>query len=169
MFTRNVAALYLSVSFDLSSTASTGTPRLWASTRALAMDADVKLYACTRICCVAAFTSRTTASVAPPFGEKYTATRVRGACERLSMSRAFLWRMGMSDAWFVVRASILRRPGHAGGLRPRLLRNDEVMEEVRDRRRKVIVSPVRRMRNGIPRRKQIAHVELQIGTHRLGI
>src|SRR5262249_14873762 len=66
------------------STARTLTPRLWASRRALAMGADVKLYACTRIWVVAAFTSRTTASVAPPLGEKYTATRagenVSAAC-----------------------------------------------------------------------------------------
>src|SRR5262249_204380 len=34
-----------------------------------------KLYACTRIWSAAAFTSRTTASVAPPCGAKYTATR----------------------------------------------------------------------------------------------
>src|SRR5713101_3179861 len=73
--TRNVAALYFSVSLDLSSTARTFTPRLWASMRALAIGAEVKLYACTRIWCVAAFTSCTTASVAPPFGEKDTATR----------------------------------------------------------------------------------------------
>src|SRR5262249_39401221 len=83
---RNVAALYLSVSLDLSSTARTLTPRLWASTRTLAIGAEVKLYACTRICCVAVFASRTTASVAPPLGEKYTATRAgekgTAACPR---------------------------------------------------------------------------------------
>src|SRR5215831_9386842 len=72
---RNVAALYFSVSLDLSSTASTLTPRLWASTSALAIGADVRLYACIRICCLAAFTSRTTAPVTPPPGEKCTATR----------------------------------------------------------------------------------------------
>jgi len=36
-----VAALYFSVSLDLSSTATTFTPRLWVSTRALAMGAEV--------------------------------------------------------------------------------------------------------------------------------
>src|SRR6266446_1102955 len=84
--TRNVAALYFSVWFDLSRTANTLTPRLWASTSALAMGAEVKLYACTRICCCAALTSRTTASMAPPLGEKYTATRAgekdSAACPR---------------------------------------------------------------------------------------
>src|SRR5215510_2551029 len=73
--TRKVAALYFCVSLDLSSTARTLMPRLCASMNALAIGAEVKLYACTRICWVAAFTSRTTASVAPPCGEKYTATR----------------------------------------------------------------------------------------------
>ncbi len=57
----------------------------------------------------------------------------------------------------------------AAGLRTRLLGYDEVTEELRDRRRKVIVRPVRRMRNGIPRRQQIAHVDLKICTHRLVI
>ena len=47
--TRKVAALYLSVSLDLSSTAKILTPRLWASTKAFAIGAEVKLYACTRI------------------------------------------------------------------------------------------------------------------------
>jgi hypothetical protein len=42
---------------------------------ALATGAEVKESACTRISVVAAFSSRTTASVAPPDGEKYTATR----------------------------------------------------------------------------------------------
>ena len=62
--TRKVAALYLSVSLDLSSTAKILTPRLWASTKAFVIGAEVKLYACTRICLVAACTSRTTTSVA---------------------------------------------------------------------------------------------------------
>ncbi len=44
----------LVVSLDLSSTARTLTPRLWASINALAIGAEVKLYACTRICWVAA-------------------------------------------------------------------------------------------------------------------
>jgi len=42
-FTRNVAALYFSVLFDLSRTASTSTPRRFASTRAWAIGAEVKL------------------------------------------------------------------------------------------------------------------------------
>ena len=41
-----------------------------ASTSALAMGADVKLYACTRIVLLAAASSFTTASVQPPLGEK---------------------------------------------------------------------------------------------------
>lgn len=72
---RNVAALYFPVSLDLSSTAKTFTPRLWASTSAFAIGADVKLYACIRMCYLAAVNSRTTASVAPPPGEKYMATQ----------------------------------------------------------------------------------------------
>jgi hypothetical protein len=81
---RKVAALSLAVSLDLSNTARTLTPCLWASTKALAMGAEVKLYACISTCVLAAFSSRMTASVAPPFGAKYTATRagekVSAAC-----------------------------------------------------------------------------------------
>lgn len=65
---RNVAALYLSVSLDLSSTARTFTPRLWASTRALAMGAEVKLYACISTCVLAAV--------------QFTDDRLRGASMR---------------------------------------------------------------------------------------
>src|SRR5438552_17738021 len=43
---------------DVSNTARTVTPRLWASTSALATGAEVKLYACPRLCCAAACTSR---------------------------------------------------------------------------------------------------------------
>src|SRR5262245_28871100 len=42
---------------------------------ALAIGEEVNLSACTSICWVAACISRTTASVAPLFGEKYMATR----------------------------------------------------------------------------------------------
>jgi hypothetical protein len=63
---RKVAPLYFCVSLDLSSTARNLTPRLCASINALAIGAEVKLYACTRICCWAACTSCITAAVAPP-------------------------------------------------------------------------------------------------------
>src|SRR5262245_15631173 len=109
-FTRNVAALYFSVSLDVSSTARTLTPRLWASTRALAMGAEVKLYACTRICCVAAFTSRTTASVAPPLGEKYTATRagenVSAACPRQTSTLKRV-RSRATDTWSTATGNVV--------------------------------------------------------------
>src|SRR5262249_49837642 len=74
-FSMNVAAVYVAVSFDLSRSTRTCTPRLWAAMSALAMGADVNEYACTRICCWAALTSWRMASVAPPLGEKYTAMR----------------------------------------------------------------------------------------------
>ena len=69
-FARKVAALYLSVWFDLSRTARIFTPRLCASSKALAIGAEVNEYAYTRILCSAVPSSRTMASVAPPFGEK---------------------------------------------------------------------------------------------------
>ncbi len=57
-------------------------PRLCASSSALAMGVLVKLYACTRTVLLAALSSLTTASVQPPFGEKYTSTggRAAGTC-----------------------------------------------------------------------------------------
>ena len=66
----NVAEEYFSVSWLLSRTTVTLTPRLCASTRALAMGADVKLYAWTRTVRLALPSASTTASVQPPFGEK---------------------------------------------------------------------------------------------------
>ena len=52
----------------------TFTPRLCASSNALAMGVLVKLYAWTRTLVLAAFSSLTTASVQPPLGEKKTWT-----------------------------------------------------------------------------------------------
>ena len=60
---------YFSPRWLLSRMTSTSTPRLWASTRALAMG-PVKEYAWTRIVVLAASISLTTASVQPPLGEK---------------------------------------------------------------------------------------------------
>ena len=71
-FTRKSASLYFSVLWDLSRTTSTFTPRLCASSSALAMGVLVKLYAWTRTLLLAAFSSFTTASVQPPFGENQT-------------------------------------------------------------------------------------------------
>ncbi len=55
-----------------SSTTVTSTPRLWASRIALAMGAEVKLYAWTSTDCLAPSISRMMASVHPPSGEKET-------------------------------------------------------------------------------------------------
>lgn len=71
LFTRS-AELYFVDSCDLSRTTVTFTPLLCASTRAFAIGAEVKEYAWTRISFFAFPSSWTTASVAPPFGEKNT-------------------------------------------------------------------------------------------------
>jgi hypothetical protein len=62
---------YFSVRWLLSRMISTRTPRRGASTKALAIGAEVKEYACTRTVCLAPASASTTASVQPPFGEKY--------------------------------------------------------------------------------------------------
>ena len=69
-FTRKSASLYFSDFWLLSRMTCTFTPRLCAARSALAMGAEVNEYACTRTLVLAAFSSLTTASVQPPFGEK---------------------------------------------------------------------------------------------------
>src|SRR5664279_277437 len=69
---RKVADEYFAVRWLLSRTTVTFTPRLCAASRAFAIDADVNEYACTRISFFAFPSSMTTASVAPPWGEKKT-------------------------------------------------------------------------------------------------
>ena len=69
-FTRKSTSLYFSDRWLLSMMAWTFTPRLWASSRALAIGADVKEYACIRTVDLALPSSLTTASVQPPFGRE---------------------------------------------------------------------------------------------------
>src|SRR5262249_51513116 len=71
---RKSAAEYLSVRFDLSGIASTRTPRFLASTRAFAIGADVKLYACTRMLVLASPKAFTILSVQSSPGVKHTVT-----------------------------------------------------------------------------------------------
>src|SRR5581483_8066105 len=71
---RKVAEEYFSVRWLLSRITCTLTPRSWAATSALAMGAEVKLYAWTSTLALAACNSSTTASVQPPSGEKWTAS-----------------------------------------------------------------------------------------------
>ncbi len=66
----NVADEYFSVRWLRSNTTSTFTPRRNASTRALAMGAEVKEYAWTSTVDLALPNASTTASVQPPRGEK---------------------------------------------------------------------------------------------------
>lgn len=67
---RNVADEYLAVCCPLSRITRTLTPRLYASAIALAIGADVKLYAWASIDFFAAFNSAMIADVQPPEGEK---------------------------------------------------------------------------------------------------
>ena len=67
---RKSAAVYFSLRWLLSRTATTLTPLLFASTSAFAIGDEVNEYACTSISLLAAPISLTTAAVAPPHGEK---------------------------------------------------------------------------------------------------
>ena len=78
----------------LSRMTSTFTPRLCASSNALAMGVLVKLYACTRTVFLAAFSSLTTASVQPPFGEKKTWTGGRAVG---SWDASWAWQAGRRE------------------------------------------------------------------------